>query len=85
VLTTLSWIPQVVRTWRTRPAGDLSLGMLSAFAAGVTLWLVYGVAIASAPVVIANVTTLILALLLIAMRIAFGTARARPSSPGRSK
>jgi uncharacterized protein with PQ loop repeat len=43
-LTTASWIPQIVRTWRSRSAGDLSLGMLATFTLGIALWLVFGLA-----------------------------------------
>jgi MtN3 and saliva related transmembrane protein len=42
VLTTGSWIPQLVRVWRTRSTHDLSWGYLASFATGVFLWLVYG-------------------------------------------
>lgn len=61
VCTTLSFVPQVVRVWTTRSAADLSLGMYSAFAAGVALWVAYGFAIRSFPVIAANSTTLVLA------------------------
>jgi len=39
VLTTGSWIPQLVRVWRTRSTDDLSWGYLGTFASGVFLWL----------------------------------------------
>ena len=42
VLTTGSWIPQLVRVWRTRSTDDLSWSYLGTFASGVFLWLVYG-------------------------------------------
>lgn len=71
VLTTLSWIPQIARTWRTKSAGDLSLGMLAAFSTGVALWLTYAIMIGSKPVLVANAVTLILSLSLIGLRLAF--------------
>jgi MtN3 and saliva related transmembrane protein len=57
-LTTLSFLPQVVKTWRTRSAADFSWLWLASFAAGLFLWLVYGVAIWSLPLVGANALTL---------------------------
>lgn len=55
-LTTGSFFPQVVRTWRVGGA-DLSASMLGIFLAGVLLWLGYGLLVASPSVVVANVLT----------------------------
>lgn len=60
-LTTVSFIPQVIKTWRSRSAKDLSLGMFMIFWMGVFLWLVYGLIIENLPIVIANGFTLALA------------------------
>ena len=70
-LTTAAWLPQLVRTWRTRSADDLSPGMLAAFTTGVLLWLVFGLARGSGPVIAANAVTLALSLLLVGLRVAF--------------
>lgn len=59
--TTISFLPQVIKTWRTGSAKDLSLGMFSFFCVGVALWLVYGILERDVPVIAANVLTLILA------------------------
>ena len=67
-LTTLSFLPQVIKTWRTRSAGDISWAWLCAFASGLFLWLVYGVAIASYPLVGANGVTLSLVLTIAAIK-----------------
>jgi MtN3 and saliva related transmembrane protein len=68
-LTTLAYVPQVIRTWRTRSARDLSLGMLLALSAGVGLWLVYGVALGAWPIIIANGVTLVLTLVLVRFKL----------------
>jgi MtN3 and saliva related transmembrane protein len=60
-LTTASFIPQVVHTWRTRDVSGISLGMYSAFTAGVALWLVYGILMKAWPIIIANMITTSLA------------------------
>lgn len=57
-LTTLSFLPQVIKTWRTRSAADLSWIWLVAFSAGLFFWLLYGLAIGSWPVIGANTMTL---------------------------
>ena len=68
-LTTLSFVPQVAKAWRTRSTGDLSMTMLTAFTAGVALWLVYGLALRSWPVIVANAITLGLSGILLALKL----------------
>ncbi len=64
-LTALAFLPQVIKTWRTRSTGDLSTAMLLSQSVGVALWIVYGVVIDSLPVVVANMFTLVLTLFLL--------------------
>lgn len=59
--TTIAFLPQVIKTWKTRSAKDLSLGMFSIFTTGVAMWLAYGILINDLPVIMANVVTLVLA------------------------
>ena len=75
-LTTLSFIPQVVKTWKSRSAADISLGMMLLFSLGVVLWLAYGWAIGSFPVILFNVITLVLSASIIVMKLHFGRRRA---------
>lgn len=63
-LTTAAFVPQVVKTWRSRSAGDLSMGMLVAFAMGVLLWIVYGLERQAVSIVMANAATFCLTLVL---------------------
>lgn len=63
--TTAAFIPQVLKTWKSQSAKDLSLGMFSIFCTGVILWLIYGLLINDLPVIVANLVTLILASLLL--------------------
>lgn len=70
-LTTVSLVPQVLKTWRSRSAKDISLGMFSLFSLGVILWLVYGAMIGSLPVIVANAVTLVLSLLILAMKLLY--------------
>lgn len=72
VLTTLAFVPQVLRIWKTRSARDISLPMYLTFTCGLLCWLVYGVLLGSWPIIGANVVTLFLALAVIVMKLKFG-------------
>jgi MtN3 and saliva related transmembrane protein len=58
--TTVAFLPQVIRTWRTRSTGDLSLGMFLVFTTGIFLWLVYGLYVHDVPLIAANSVTFVL-------------------------
>jgi MtN3 and saliva related transmembrane protein len=68
-LTTLAFIPQVIKTHRSRSAGDISLLMFLLFCCGVLLWLIYGLLLGALPIIIANAITLSLALSILVMKI----------------
>jgi MtN3 and saliva related transmembrane protein len=70
-LTTVSFVPQVLKIWRSRSAGDISFGMFLLFSLGVVLWLMYGIAIHSLPVIVSNVVTLVLSVSIIVMKLYF--------------
>ncbi|MFN3629176.1 MAG: SemiSWEET family sugar transporter [Casimicrobiaceae bacterium] len=78
-LTTVSFLPQVVKIWRTRSARDLSWGMTIVFTLGVGLWLVYGLLIGAPAIIAANAVTFALTLSICLMKWRFDRAR-RPSS-----
>jgi MtN3 and saliva related transmembrane protein len=61
ICTTIAFLPQVLKTWRSKSAKDLSLGMFSIFCAGVVLWLTYGILIGDLPIILANGFTFVLA------------------------
>lgn len=70
-LTTLSFLPQALHTFRTRDVSGISLGMYSCFTLGIALWLVYGWMISAWPVVVANVITLVLASSILVMKLRY--------------
>ena len=57
-----AFVPQVVKTWRTRSSADLSVGMYALLTAGAALWLAYGLFIRDLPVILTNGVTLTLLL-----------------------
>ncbi|MEO7989095.1 MAG: SemiSWEET transporter [Chryseolinea sp.] len=71
MLTTIAFLPQVIKTWKSRSAKDLSLGMFSLFCAGVVLWLTYGILVRDIPVIAANFMTLMLASTLLFFKLRF--------------
>jgi MtN3 and saliva related transmembrane protein len=70
-LTTIAYIPQVVKTWKSKSSKDLSLKMLIAFCAGVSLWLIYGILEKDAPIIVANSVTLLLSFVLLFFKFKF--------------
>lgn len=68
-LTTIAFVPQVVKLWRSRSTRDISLGMFVTFSIGVALWLLYGLAIHAWPIVLANAVTLLLALTILILKL----------------
>lgn len=71
-LTTFSFVPQVMRTWRSRSVSDISLRMYILLSTGILLWIVYGLIIGSVAVVAANSVSLTLTLSILAMKLVFG-------------
>lgn len=80
-LTTVAFLPQVIKVWRDRSTGDLSLAMYLAFCCGVALWLVYGLLLGAWPVVAANAATLVLAGMVLALKLRHLRADRKPPSP----
>lgn len=69
--TTIAFLPQVIRTYKTQSAKDISLGMYLVFCFGVFMWLLYGFSIHSSAMIIANSATMILAGAMLFMKILF--------------
>ncbi len=66
--TTVAFVPQLVKIWRSRSASDISYGMYLVFILGVALWLGYGVAIGSRPMVLANAAVLAQAIAVVILK-----------------
>ena len=72
ILTTIAFIPQVLKVWVTRKTEDISLLMFIIFITGIIGWLIYGILIVNYPLILANSVTLVLAILIIIGKIRFG-------------
>ena len=70
-LTTIAFLPQVVRTYRTRSTADVSALMLILFILGLLFWIIYGFKSHSLPVLVANIITLIFNLSILSMKLIY--------------
>ena len=71
LLTTIAFLPQLYKTWKTKSADDVSLIMLILFITGLTCWIIYGLKINSIPILVANVITFIFNFSILILKITF--------------
>ena len=71
ILTTTAFLPQLIKTLKTKKANDISFLTLIMFICGVGSWIIYGYQISSLPILIANITTFILNLLILISKIKY--------------
>ena len=71
ILTTSAFLPQLIKTLKTKKADDVSLVTLIMFIVGVLCWIIYGYKISSIPILLANLITSILNLLILISKIYF--------------
>ena len=69
ILTTAAFLPQLVKTFRTKKADDVSLITLIMFICGVCSWIIYGYQISSIPIMIANLITFLLNFFILILKI----------------
>lgn len=69
--TTVAFLPQAMKTWKTKSAKDLSLGMYSIFCTGIVLWLTYGILISDIPIILTNLASLLLAASILYFKLRF--------------
>jgi len=72
VLTTISFIPQVMKTWKFKETKDISLLMYIIFFTGILLWFSYGVLIDNTPIIVANGVSLVLVFIVLSLKIRYG-------------
>ena len=71
ILTTLAFLPQLIKTLKTKKAEDVSLATLIMFLTGVAAWIIYGIQISSKPILIANVITFLLNFLILVFKLIY--------------
>jgi MtN3 and saliva related transmembrane protein len=70
-LTTVAFVPQVLKIWKSKSADDVSLVTFVAFTAGVATWLAYGIAKREPPMILWNSVTLFLAIAILVMKVRY--------------
>jgi len=69
--TTIAFLPQALKVWKTKSTKDISLYMFIIFTVGVLSWLIYGISISDLPIILANAVTLILSLFILIYKIKY--------------
>ncbi len=67
--TTFAFVPQAIKSYKTRDLSGISLPMYSIFTVGVALWLVYGLLKQDWPIIIANAITVALSAMILILKI----------------
>lgn len=70
-ITTISFLPQMFKTWQTKSAKDVSMVTLITFITGVFLWLIYGIYLQALPIILANSVTLLFNLIILWLKIKY--------------
>ncbi|MDF5708382.1 MAG: SemiSWEET transporter [Nostoc sp. S4] len=70
-LTTIAFLPQMFKTWKTKSAKDISFVMLITFITGVFFWLIYGIYLQALPIILANGITLFFNLIILWLKIKY--------------
>ncbi len=71
-MTTLAFVPQALKTIRTRDTRGISLGMYVVFTIGIAFWLVYGIALQSTPMILSNIVTFGLSATILVLKLKHG-------------
>ena len=71
-MTTLAFVPQALKTIRTRDTRSISLGMYVVFTVGIGFWLMYGIALNSMPMILSNIVTFLLSGTILALKLRHG-------------
>jgi len=75
LLTTIAFLPQLYKTWKTKSADDVSLIMLILFIIGLICWIIYGLKINSLPILVANIITFIFNFSILILKITYSNKK----------
>jgi MtN3 and saliva related transmembrane protein len=71
VMTTLAFVPQALKTIRSKDTRSISLGMYVVFTIGIGFWLAYGIVLGSMPMILSNIVTFVLSATILAMKLKY--------------
>jgi MtN3 and saliva related transmembrane protein len=69
--TTVAFVPQFMKVWKTRSTHDISLAMYVVISTGIFLWLIYGILLRDTPIIVANAASLVIALAILILKIRY--------------
>lgn len=72
VITTLCWLPQIVKIVRERDTTSISLGTNAALASGIVLWLIYGLMLGAWPVILSNLVSFLFIATIVGLKLRYG-------------
>ncbi|HQW83584.1 MAG TPA: SemiSWEET transporter [Ferruginibacter sp.] len=70
-ITSITFLPQVIKIWKTKSAKDLSLAMLALLMLGVSMWLLYGILVLDAAIIYTNSMVLIMSLVMLFFKLKY--------------
>jgi len=70
-ITSITFLPQVIKIWQTKSAKDLSIMMLLLLMLGVVLWLIYGLVVMSAAIIYTNSMVLAMSLIMLFFKLKY--------------
>ncbi|MEB3151206.1 MAG: SemiSWEET transporter [Sphaerospermopsis sp.] len=70
-LTTIAFLPQMLQTWKTKSAKDVSFAMLITFMTGLLLWFIYGIMLSATPIILANGASLFFNLIILGLKVKY--------------
>jgi MtN3 and saliva related transmembrane protein len=73
--TTSAFLPQISKTWKSKSAKDVSLGMSLTFCIGLVMWLIYGIRVHNLPIILANLLSLICNLIIVTLKIRYSSPK----------
>ncbi|MCC6964036.1 MAG: SemiSWEET transporter [candidate division Zixibacteria bacterium] len=69
--TTFSFVPQLLKIWKSKSTHDISLAMYAVISTGVLLWLVYGLLVRDVPIIVANAVALFFTVGILAFKLKY--------------
>jgi MtN3 and saliva related transmembrane protein len=70
--TSSSTFPQIIKTYKTRDASDISVVMFSVLLLGVTLWTIYGIQKSDVPIIVTNSLSIVLNAIMLFFKLRYG-------------
>ena len=75
ILTTSGFVPQIIKTYKTKKVRDISLLMFILLLMGLLLWLVYGIIEKNIPILFTNITAITYVVIILSMKIKYSICR----------